>query len=72
MAKVATSAEEARELKYLRPYDDVEINRDQQLWTAKRMAIGLAEEGYRPPLPANVRPARPRGHRHASRCSSTT
>jgi 3-hydroxyacyl-CoA dehydrogenase len=51
MAKVATSAEEARELKYLRPWDHVEMNRDQQLWTAKRMAIALAEEGYRPPLP---------------------
>jgi 3-hydroxyacyl-CoA dehydrogenase len=51
MAKVGTSAEEAREIKYLRPYDHVEMNRDQQLWTAKRMAIALAEEGYRPPLP---------------------
>ncbi|NWG00463.1 MAG: enoyl-CoA hydratase/isomerase family protein, partial [Thermoanaerobaculaceae bacterium] len=51
MAKVATSAEEARELKYLRPWDHVELNRDQQLWTAKRMAIAMAEEGYRPPLP---------------------
>jgi 3-hydroxyacyl-CoA dehydrogenase len=51
MAKVATSAEEARELKYLRPYDHVELNRDQQLWTAKRMAIGLWEQGYKPPLP---------------------
>ncbi|MCS7182860.1 MAG: 3-hydroxyacyl-CoA dehydrogenase NAD-binding domain-containing protein [Thermoanaerobaculum sp.] len=51
LAKVATSAEEARELKYLRPCDHVELNRDQQLWTAKRMAIALAEQGYRPPLP---------------------
>ncbi len=51
MAKVATSAEEARELKYLRPIDHVELNRDQQLWTAKRMAIAMWEEGYRPPLP---------------------
>lgn len=50
MAKVATSAEEARELKYLRPIDHVELNRDQQLWTAKRMAIAMWEEGYRPPL----------------------
>jgi 3-hydroxyacyl-CoA dehydrogenase len=50
MAKVGTSAEEARELKYLRPYDHVEMNRDQQLWTAKRMAIAMAEEGYRPPM----------------------
>ncbi len=51
MAKVGTSAEEARELKYLRPFDHVEMNRDQQLWTAKRMAIAMAEEGYRSPLP---------------------
>ena len=51
MAKVATSAEEARDYKILRPYDHVELNRDQQLWTAKRMAIGMDEEGYRPPLP---------------------
>ncbi len=51
MAKVATSGEEARERKFLRPYDQIELNRDQQLWTAKRMAIGMAEEGYRPPLP---------------------
>lgn len=51
MAKVATSGEEAKDLKYLRRTDKVEINRDQQLWTAKRMAIALADEGYRPPLP---------------------
>jgi 3-hydroxyacyl-CoA dehydrogenase len=51
MAKVATSGEEAKDRKYLRPYDFVEINRDQQLWTAKRMAIAMAEEGYHPPLP---------------------
>jgi len=52
MAKVATSAEEARDLHYLRPCDHVEMNRERQLWTAKRMAIVMAEEGYRPPLPA--------------------
>jgi len=51
MAKVATSGEEARDRKFLRPADKVEVNRDQQLWTAKRMAIGMAEEGYAPPLP---------------------
>jgi 3-hydroxyacyl-CoA dehydrogenase len=50
MAKVATSGEEARDRKYLRPFDKVEINRDQQLWTAKRMAIAMAEEGYQPPM----------------------
>ncbi len=51
MAKVGTSAENARELKYLRPFDKVEISREQQLYTAKRMAIAMAEEGYQPPLP---------------------
>ncbi len=55
MAKVATSGEEARDRRFLRPSDKVEINRDQQLWTAKRMAIGLAEEGYTPPLPKKLR-----------------
>ena len=51
MAKVATSGDEARERKFLRPQDRVELNRDRQLWAAKRMAIGMAEEGYLPPLP---------------------
>jgi 3-hydroxyacyl-CoA dehydrogenase len=50
MAKVATSGEEGRDRKYLRPFDKVEINRDQQLWTAKRMAIAMADEGYTPPM----------------------
>jgi 3-hydroxyacyl-CoA dehydrogenase len=50
MAKVATSGEEGRDRRFLRPSDKVEINRDQQLWTAKRMAIAMAEEGYTPPL----------------------
>ncbi len=54
MAKVATSGEEARDRKFLRPWDRVEINRDQQLHTAKMMAIGMAEEGYRPPLPKTL------------------
>jgi 3-hydroxyacyl-CoA dehydrogenase len=54
MAKVATSGEEARDRKFLRLSDKVEINRDQQLWTAKRMAIAMAEEGYTPPLPTKL------------------
>ncbi len=54
MAKVATSGEEARDRKFLRPSDKVEVNRDQQLWTAKRMAIAMDEEGYTPPLPKKL------------------
>jgi 3-hydroxyacyl-CoA dehydrogenase len=53
MAKVSTSAEEARDLKFLRPFDKIEISRDLQLHTAKRMALALYEEGYRPPLAAS-------------------
>ncbi len=48
MAKVATSGEEGRDRKYLRPFDKVEINRDQQLWTAKRMAIAHGGGGIHP------------------------
>jgi 3-hydroxyacyl-CoA dehydrogenase len=51
MAKVATSGEEGRDFGFLRPHDKVEINPEQQLWTAKRMAIAMADEGYLPPLP---------------------
>ncbi len=51
MAKVATSGEEARDRKYLRPWDVVEINRDRQLYTAKQMAIGMDMVGYQPPQP---------------------
>ncbi len=51
MAKVSGSAEEARSLKYLRPWDHVEIQRGRQLHAAKRMALALAERGYHPPLP---------------------
>ena len=55
MAKVATSGEEARDRKYLRPWDVVEINRDRQLYAAKQMAIGMAMVGYRPPLPLSFK-----------------
>ncbi len=51
MAKVATSGEEARDRKYLRPWDVVEINRDRQLYTAKQMVIGMDRVGYLPPQP---------------------
>jgi len=54
MAKVATSGEEARDRKILRPVDRVEINRDRQLWTARSMAISMAEQGYQPPLPRRL------------------
>jgi 3-hydroxyacyl-CoA dehydrogenase len=54
MAKVATSAAEALEWKYLRPTDTVTMNRDRLLADAKRVAIDLAEAGYHPPADAEI------------------
>ncbi len=54
MAKVATSAEEAKKLRYLRPTDGISLNRDHLLYEAKQRALGLARSGYRPPLPPRL------------------
>jgi 3-hydroxyacyl-CoA dehydrogenase len=51
LAKVATSAEEARALGYFQASDGVSFDRARQLHEAKRQAIGLAESGYHPPTP---------------------
>jgi 3-hydroxyacyl-CoA dehydrogenase len=52
MAKVSTSAEEAKELRYLRTDDGISLNRSQLLFHAKQRGLGLARAGYRPPRPA--------------------
>ena len=46
MAKVGTSAEECRELGYLRREDGVSINRDRLVADAKESALALARSGY--------------------------
>jgi len=51
MAKVSASALEAKELGLLRPSDVVVFHADELLYVAKAVARGLAETGYRPPLP---------------------
>lgn len=51
MAKVSTSAFEARELGLLRPTDRIVFNAHELLHVAKAEARNLAEGGYRPPLP---------------------
>ena len=48
-AKVATSAEEARELGFLQAQDGITLNRDFLLSDAKARVIGMAESGFRPP-----------------------
>ncbi|MFT3762443.1 MAG: 3-hydroxyacyl-CoA dehydrogenase/enoyl-CoA hydratase family protein [Pseudoxanthomonas sp.] len=52
MAKVSTSALEAKELGLLRVGDKVAYNAYEALYIAKAEALALAETGYRPPLPA--------------------
>ena len=49
MAKVATSAEEARELMYLSASDGVTFNRRHVLQAAKAEALGMASAGFVPP-----------------------
>ena len=50
-AKVATSAEEARQMGFLGPADRVVINREHLLTEAKREAMHMAASGYHPPAP---------------------
>ncbi|MCA1714674.1 MAG: enoyl-CoA hydratase/isomerase family protein, partial [Gammaproteobacteria bacterium] len=52
MAKVSSSALEAKELGLLRGGDLVAFNSFELLHIAKQQAQALAESGYRPPLPA--------------------
>jgi 3-hydroxyacyl-CoA dehydrogenase len=55
MAKVSTSAEEARALGYLRPADLIAMNRDRLVADAKQTALAMARAGYHPPAPAQIR-----------------
>jgi 3-hydroxyacyl-CoA dehydrogenase len=57
LAKVATSAEEAKALGYFRIGDGISFDRARQLSEAKARAIGLAASGHIPPAPrAHVLP----------------
>jgi 3-hydroxyacyl-CoA dehydrogenase len=54
-AKVSTSGEEARSLGFLRPSDQIAINRDRHIADAKETALALVRAGYHPPAPAEIR-----------------
>ncbi|MCP4571000.1 MAG: 3-hydroxyacyl-CoA dehydrogenase [bacterium] len=57
MAKVATSAEEARDLAILRPGDSWSMHRDHVAADARAVALGLAATGdFRPPVPDQAIP----------------
>jgi 3-hydroxyacyl-CoA dehydrogenase len=51
MAKVSSSAEEARKLGYLSAKDSISMNRDRQIADAKQLALDLVRLGYRPGSP---------------------
>jgi 3-hydroxyacyl-CoA dehydrogenase len=51
MAKVATSAKEARDLGFLRPWDRVTIQRDFLIQEAKNTVLAMNREGYEMPRP---------------------
>jgi 3-hydroxyacyl-CoA dehydrogenase len=54
MAKVSTSAEEARKLGFLRPTDKVTANVDHLLYDAKQMVLAMVMEGFKPPRPRPI------------------
>jgi 3-hydroxyacyl-CoA dehydrogenase len=60
-AKVATSAEEARELGFLKDTDGISANRDFLLADAKQRVLGMAKSGFRAPRPTRFRLAGPSG-----------
>ena len=51
LAKVSTSAEDAKRLGLLREIDSVTMNRERLLSDAKASALELAKKGYQPPRP---------------------
>ena len=51
LAKVATSAEEAKALRYFRRTDGVSFDRARLLHDAKARALGLANSGHHPAIP---------------------
>jgi 3-hydroxyacyl-CoA dehydrogenase len=54
-ARVSTSAEEARDIGYLRQGDSVSMARETLIGDAKALALGMARAGYRPPPPRRIR-----------------
>ncbi|MGC2404571.1 MAG: 3-hydroxyacyl-CoA dehydrogenase NAD-binding domain-containing protein [Acidobacteriaceae bacterium] len=54
MAKVSTSAADARLFGYLSPSDRITVHRDRLLADAKQAALALANAGYSPPIHRDV------------------
>jgi 3-hydroxyacyl-CoA dehydrogenase len=54
LAKVSGSADQARQLLYLRPEDGITMNSSRLIQDAKAVVLELAATGYRPPVPAEL------------------
>jgi 3-hydroxyacyl-CoA dehydrogenase len=54
LAKVSTSAEEAREYFFLSKFDRISANQDHLLFEAKQTVLDLSHKGYRPPARKKV------------------
>ena len=52
--KVATSADEARQMAILNPQDRIVLNRDHLLAEAKREVLHMVNAGYHPPAPESI------------------
>ncbi|MBI2201720.1 MAG: enoyl-CoA hydratase/isomerase family protein, partial [Armatimonadetes bacterium] len=61
LAKVSTSAEEARTLGYLRDGDGISMHSDHLIRDAKEVCLALVRTGYRPPLRTPIRVTGERG-----------
>jgi 3-hydroxyacyl-CoA dehydrogenase len=55
LAKVSTSAAEARQLGFLRASDQVTVGRDYLLYDARQTVLDMAAEGYTPSQPPRLR-----------------
>ncbi len=54
LAKVSTSAVEAREYNFLSDLDGISVNPDHQLYDAKQVVLSLHEQGYTAPVPEKI------------------
>lgn len=61
LAKVSTSAEDARSLGYLRDGDGISMHNDHVIHDAKEACLAFVRTGYRPPLKIPVRVTGERG-----------
>jgi 3-hydroxyacyl-CoA dehydrogenase len=61
-ARVSASAEEARDIGYLRLGDSVSMARETVIADAKDLVLGQARAGYRPPPPRRIRVIGEAGH----------